>query len=239
VTEGLEGRCGTCARFVRVTETVDLNGEVQRRGECLLGVWPPPLFEANTCSQYVRKGTFAAAGPPRAQSARQGGGARGAPRGRESPSEAERPWTAARASTDDPSPRPFASVSFALPEELLDMDADEFRRVLRDVLQDELGVRPVDLGSRWSGGEVILKPGKEGTASKSIPIEALFHKIVMIRDRLRVLEQRINAHAQLSDEEKVQMQQYVTQCYGSLTTFNVLFADRRDAFMGQKGDKDD
>jgi hypothetical protein len=119
------------------------------------------------------------------------------------------------------------------------MDADEFRRVLRDVLQDELGVRPVDLGSRWSGGEVILKPGKEGTASKSIPIEALFHKIVMIRDRLRVLEQRINAHPQLSDEEKVQMQQYVTQCYGSLTTFNVLFADRRDAFMGQKGDKED
>jgi len=119
------------------------------------------------------------------------------------------------------------------------MDADEFRNVLRQVLQEELGVRPVELGSRWSGGEVVLKPGKEGTAEKSIPIEVLFHKIVMIRDRLRVLEQRINGHAQLSDEEKVQMQQYVTQCYGSLTTFNVLFADRRDGFVGQKGDKDD
>jgi hypothetical protein len=235
VTEGLEGRCGTCARFVRVTETFDLNGEVQRRGECLLGVWPPPLFEANTCSQYVRKGTFAAAGPPRAGGSLRESEGKGTGKGSPSGGSQSR----SRARTDDPAPRPFVSVSFALPEELLDMDADEFRRVLRDVLQDELGVRPVDLGSRWSGGEVILKPGKEGTASKSIPIEALFHKIVMIRDRLRVLEQRINAHAQLSDEEKVQMQQYVTQCYGSLTTFNVLFADRRDAFMGQKGDKED
>jgi hypothetical protein len=76
-------------------------------------------------------------------------------------------------------------------------------------------------------------------AEKTIPIEALFHKIVMIRDRLRVLEQKVNAHPSLSDEDKVQMQQYVTQCYGSLTTFNVLFADRQDAFVGQKGDKDD
>jgi hypothetical protein len=126
-----------------------------------------------------------------------------------------------------------------LPEELMDMDADEFKSVLRDVLRDELGVKPIELGGRWSGGEVLLKPGKEGTAEKKIPIEALFHKIVMIRDRLRVLEQKINGHPQLSDEDKVQMQQYVTQCYGSLTTFNVLFADRRDAFVGQKGDKDD
>jgi hypothetical protein len=131
------------------------------------------------------------------------------------------------------------ALDVTLPEELMDMDADEFRSVLRAVLRDELGVRPIDLGGRWTGGEVVLKPGKEGTAEKTIPIEALFHKIVMIRDRLRVLEQKINGHPQLSDEDKVQMQQYVTQCYGSLTTFNVLFADRRDAFVGQKGDKDD
>ena len=215
--EGLDGRCGSCARFVRVTETVDENGEVRRAGECLLGVWSPPIFETNTCSQYVRKGTFAAA-----------------------PQKAARPTrTSPRPSTyggnaRSPSPTP---LSLVLPEEILDMDADEFRRVLRDVLQDELGVRPVDLGGRWEGGEVVLKPGKEGTAEKTIPIEALFHKIVMIRDRLRVLEQRINGHPKLTDEEKVQMQQYVTQCYGSLTTFNVLFADRRDAFVGQKSDE--
>jgi hypothetical protein len=224
--EELLGRCGTCARFVRVTETIDANGEVRRSGECLLGVWSPPLFETNTCSQYVQKGTFAAPRRDPLASRREiprSGSARSAPRAR----------------PDSPAFCGDFLASPALPEELLDMDADEFRRVLRDVLQEELGIRPVELGARWSGGEVVLKPGKEGTAEKSIPIEVLFHKIVMIRDRLRVLEQRINAHPQLSDEEKVQMQQYVTQCYGSLTTFNVLFADRRDGFVGHKGDKED
>jgi hypothetical protein len=220
MTEELDGRCGTCARFVRVTETVDQNGEVRRAGECLLQVWPPPLFETNTCSQYVRRGTFTApVRPVRSPRREQSAPLRGLP------GLAGEHATRAR--------------DVALPEELMDMDADEFKSVLRDVLRDELGVRPIDLGGRWSGGEVVLKPGKEGTAEKKIPIEALFHKIVMIRDRLRVLEQKINGHPQLSDEDKVQMQQYVTQCYGSLTTFNVLFADRRDAFVGQKGDKDD
>jgi hypothetical protein len=137
--------------------------------------------------------------------------------------------------------RPISTTRavLSLPEELEDMNADEFRLVLREVLRDELGVRPVDLAGRWAGGDLILRPGKEGTAEKKVPIEALFHKIVLIRDRLRVLEQKVNAHPSLSDEDKVQMQQYVTQCYGSLTTFNVLFADREDGFVGQKGDKDD
>jgi len=118
------------------------------------------------------------------------------------------------------------------------MNADEFREVLREVIKDELGIGRVELCGRWQGGELILRPGKEGTAEKRVPIEALFHKIVMVRDRLRVLEQKVNSHPNLSAEDKVQMQQYVTQCYGSLTTFNVLFADRRDAFVGQKGDGD-
>jgi hypothetical protein len=85
---------------------------------------------------------------------------------------------------------------------------------------------------------MILKPGKEGTAEKRLPIETFFHKIVMLRDKLRVLEQKVNA-SKLGDEDKVQIQQYVTQCYGSLTTFNVLFANRGDGFVGQKGDKED
>ena len=220
MTEEQIGRCGSCARFVRVTETVDQNGEVRRVGECLLQVWPPPLFETNTCSQYVQRGTFS---PP----------TRSAPSPRRPRSA---PTAMARTGAESTATRAFDVV---LPEELMDMDADEFKSVLRAVLRDELGVRPIDLGGRWTGGEVVLKPGKEGTAEKTIPIEALFHKIVMIRDRLRVLEQKINGHPNLSDEDKVQMQQYVTQCYGSLTTFNVLFADRRDAFVGQKGDKDD
>lgn len=116
------------------------------------------------------------------------------------------------------------------------MDVDEFKAALRQVIREELSVSAVEMGARWKGGQVILKPGKEGTQEKAIPLEAFFHKIVMIRDRLRVLEQRINAHSALGDEEKVQMQQYITQCYGSLTTFNILFAEKEDAFSGQKTD---
>ena len=83
-----------------------------------------------------------------------------------------------------------------------------------------------------------MKPGKEGTQEKRIPIEALFSKVVMIRDKLRVLEQKLNAHPKLSAEEKVGMQQYVTGCYGSLTTFNLLFAKREDGFTGAAKDED-
>jgi hypothetical protein len=211
----LDKRCGSCARFVRVIETIDENGEVKRKGECLLMVWPPPLYEHNTCSQYVKRGTFTGKPQPKERGPR-------APRG--SPRPAPRPG------------EPRVPFEFELPEELLDMNADEFREVLREVIRDELGVADVELGGRWQGGEVILKPGKEGTQEKRVPIEALFAKIVMIRDKLRVLEQKINGNGKLSAEEKVQLQQYVTGCYGSLTTFNVLFANKGDQFVGQKGD---
>ena len=130
-----------------------------------------------------------------------------------------------------------ASLDLTLPEDLLDMDADEFRRVLRYVIRDELGVGDVALAGKWEGGELVLKPGKEGMQEKRIPIDALFHKVVMIRDKLRVLEQKINGNPKLGAEDKIQLQQYVTGCYGSLTTFNVLFADRDDQFVGQKSDE--
>ena len=119
------------------------------------------------------------------------------------------------------------------------MDIEEFRRVLREVLADELGVSRPELGARWQGGEVVLKPGREGTAEKRLPIEAFFHKIVMVRDKLRLLEAKVNAHPGLADEDKVQLQSYVTGCYGSLTTFNVLFAEKGDQFSGASGGKDD
>ncbi len=119
------------------------------------------------------------------------------------------------------------------------MDIGEFRRVLREVLSDELGVGEAELGGRWEGGEIILKPGKPGTAEKRVPLDAFFHKIVMVRDKLRVLEQKINGHPGLSDADKVQLQAYITACYGSLTTFNVLFADREDCFVGASGKDDD
>jgi hypothetical protein len=123
-----------------------------------------------------------------------------------------------------------------LPEEIeLDMDIHTFRTVLQEVLREELGIGEARIHPRFQGGELILKPGKEGTAEKRVPLETFFHKIVMIRDRLRVLEQRVNGHTQLADEDKVMMQQYITACYGTLTTFNVLFADPTDGFKGAAG----
>jgi len=90
----------------------------------------------------------------------------------------------------------------------------------------------VDLANKWQGGMMILKPFEEGMQSKEIPIETFFHKIVMVRDRLRVMEQQINAHKGLTDAEKVDLQQYITRIYGSLTTFNVLFKNSDDHFKG-------
>lgn len=97
----------------------------------------------------------------------------------------------------------------------------------------------VPLGERWSGGTLIMKPSDSNMKGKELPIEIFFHKIVMLRDRLRVLEQQINSHHKLSDEDKVNLQQYITRIYGTLTTFNVLFRDREDWFMGEKGNKQD
>jgi len=114
------------------------------------------------------------------------------------------------------------------------MDMDDFRQVLREVLLEETGVRDVTISERWYGGEVVLVPGKDGTQEKRMPIDAFFHKIVMVRDKLRVLEQKVNAHKGLADSEKAQLQQYITGCYGSLTSFNVLFKDRDDGFVGQR-----
>ena len=91
----------------------------------------------------------------------------------------------------------------------------------------------VDLGSKWLGGTMSLQPKDPDLKAKEIPIEGFFHKIVMVRDRLRVMEQRVNS-SNLSDEEKVNLQQYITRIYGSLTTFNVLFKDKDDQFKGAK-----
>lgn len=91
----------------------------------------------------------------------------------------------------------------------------------------------VPMGTKWNGGIMTLQPGDRNLKPKEVPIEAFFHKIVMVRDRLRVMEQRINS-SDLTDEEKVNLQQYLTRIYGSLTTFNVLFADKEDYFVGDQ-----
>ena len=92
----------------------------------------------------------------------------------------------------------------------------------------------VSLGDKWKNGVMILKPGDTSLKEKEVPIDVFFHKIVMLRDRLRVMEQRINAHKLLTDEDKIDLQQYITRIYGSLTTFNVLFKHQSDQFVGDK-----
>ncbi len=108
-------------------------------------------------------------------------------------------------------------------------------RTLRRVLEDYSDIQQIaPLGERWQGGTMILQPADPSLKAKEIPIETFFHKIVMVRDRLRVMEQQINAHSGLSDADKVDLQQYITRIYGSLTTFNLLFKDNAHHFVGDK-----
>jgi hypothetical protein len=126
---------------------------------------------------------------------------------------------------------PVPSVD--LPQEILAMTREEFAQAIREVLREESLHAP--LAPKWEGGTMVLKPHDPQLQPKEVSLDQLFHKVVMIRDRLRVLEQKINANEKLTDAEKVDLQTYVTRCYGSLTTFNVLFRDEKDRFVGEKG----
>jgi hypothetical protein len=116
------------------------------------------------------------------------------------------------------------------------IEAPELESVLRRVLREELGLSPGLPAPRWRGGQVVLRPGKPGVQDKTWPVDALFHKVVMIRNRLRTLEQQVNA-ADIPEDLKLRLQAYVTGCYGSLTSFNVLFADEADQFRGSGGEE--
>jgi hypothetical protein len=102
--------------------------------------------------------------------------------------------------------------------------------VVENLGVEKPGANVSQLGARWQKGKLILHPADPSLQPKEVPLETFFHKIVGVRNQLRVLEQKINAHEQLSDGEKVEMQQYITRCYGSLTTFNILFKEKEDQF---------
>jgi len=197
--------CGTCAVY-RVIET--------RRG-LLLG----------TCRIRSERGEFPCTAPvcdayaPRA-------GARPAPVVQIA--RAPRP----RREREVAAPRPRLPDG---PAGELEMTREELKALIREAMDEERGGGVAPLAPRWEGGIAVLKPADPALQPKELPLESLFHKVVMIRDRLRVLEQKINANAKLSDAEKVDLQGYITGCYGSLTTFNVLFRDRDDGFKGAAG----
>ena len=112
---------------------------------------------------------------------------------------------------------------------------DDLELLLRRVIREETGLTPVAPAVKWRGGTLVLRPGAPGLQEKSWPIETFFHKVVMLRNRLRTLEQQVNA-SDLPDDVKIKLQGYVSGCYGSLTSFNVLFAAEADQFKGSGGE---
>jgi len=160
---------------------------------------------------------------------------RGGPRIEAEAATVPRPTPVARRSpvtSVTPSPTSTASTTFTEPPMA---DVHEFEAVLRRVIREEAGVSAVEPAAKWRGGTLVLRPGKPGLQDKTWPIDAFFHKIVMLRNRLRTLEQQVNA-ADLPEDAKVRLQSYITGCYGSLTSFNLLFADESEGFKGSGGE---
>ena len=140
-------------------------------------------------------------------------------------------------SRSQPARDPFPIVSDRErtgPSMPLDPDTD-LELLLRRVIREETGITPVTPADKWRGGTLVLRPGTAGLQDKSWPIETFFHKVVMLRNRLRTLEQQVNA-AELPDDVKVRLQGYISGCYGTLTSFNVLFAEEEDQFKGSSSE---
>lgn len=110
----------------------------------------------------------------------------------------------------------------------------EVERSLRDILKKWADVTEViSIADKWKGGKLVMQPGDPNLKSSELPIDTFFHKITMVRDRLRVMEQKINS-SNLEEQEKIDLQQYITRSYGSLTSFNVLFKLKSQQFVGQR-----
>jgi hypothetical protein len=150
------------------------------------------------------------------------------------------PAAAAPAAASRPRPRAAAPDPFPIVSDrersapAVTPNSEDLELLLRRIIREEAGITPAVPAEKWRGGTLVLRPGSDGQ-EKSWPIETFFHKIVMVRNRLRTLEQQVNA-SDLADDVKVKLQSYVSGCYGSLTSFNVLFADEDDQFKGSGGD---
>ncbi|HET9553661.1 MAG TPA: hypothetical protein VFP50_11900 [Anaeromyxobacteraceae bacterium] len=223
MTERVYGarECGSCRLWRPILE--DERGPI---GPCRLQVRTGDFpGTAPACERFLARDAAIPAAPPPEPERRRRASLR--------PVVVHRPGEAVPVTTYVPASARAAPAALPpLPEELTDMTREEFAQAIREALREETA--EVRLANKWEGGSVVLKPGDPGTQPKEIPLDALLHKVVMIRDRLRVLEAKINAHEKLTDAEKVDLQQYVTRCYGSLTTFNLLFKEEKDRFVGDK-----
>ena len=210
----LSPTCGSCLRFLRRQKEPDglYTGRCQVRPELNL------ISETlSTCSKFHLKPTLVGKVqmPKKAKAAR--------PRSRSQERE-ERPRPQ-RATLSNPVMGDTSGD--------IDMDRNGLKQILRELLEEESLYGYVDIGRKWEGGTLILKPADDSLQPKEVPIETFFHKITMVRDRLRVLEAKLNAHDDLSKTDKVELQQYISKAYGTLTTFNVLFQNKEDQFSSK------
>jgi hypothetical protein len=136
-------------------------------------------------------------------------------------------------STARPTREPFPLVSERerIAPPMTDLSGTDIEMLLRRIIREESGISPVPPAEKWRGGTLAIRPGNPALQEKTWPIETFFHKIVMVRNRLRTMEQQVNA-TELPEDVKIKLQGYISGCYGSLTSFNVLFADEADQFKG-------
>jgi hypothetical protein len=160
---------------------------------------------------------------------------RGGPRSDVSRSSAPTATPETRRPTSNRAPFPIVSDRERTATMPVSETSADLEGLLRRIIREETGITPVVPADKWRGGSLVLRPGTTGMQEKSWPIETFFHKVVMLRNRLRTLEQQVNA-SNLPETDKVKLQSYISGCYGTLTSFNVLFADEGDHFKGSGGE---